>query len=169
MGVHNRIADQCFNVRRLRKPQDGLFTGTVDGYDTSNNTYRITFDRTGLGTHSIPDHDVLSTQPPETMPLTTFTSRGRPRPPAATAAGAAAAAAAAAAAGHHQQFGLQQHHLLGSPYSGGSPLRSSSFLGSSMVAFSPQLANDPLLGGLSPKGKVSTLTILLLVPFPTLS
>ncbi len=26
---------------RLRKPQDGLFMGTVDAYDTSNNTYRI--------------------------------------------------------------------------------------------------------------------------------
>ena len=26
---------------RLRKPQDGLFMGVVDAYDTSNNTYRI--------------------------------------------------------------------------------------------------------------------------------
>ncbi len=47
-----------FFVFRLRKPQDGLFTGTVDAYDTSNNTYRITFDRVGLGTHSIPDIEV---------------------------------------------------------------------------------------------------------------
>jgi len=44
---------------RLRKPQDGLFTGTIEGVDTSNNTYRITFDRPGLGTHSIPDYEVL--------------------------------------------------------------------------------------------------------------
>jgi len=44
---------------RLRRPQDGLFTGTIDGVDTSNNTYRITFDRAGLGTHSIPDYEVL--------------------------------------------------------------------------------------------------------------
>jgi len=44
---------------RLRRPQDGLFTGTIEGVDTSNNTYRITFDRTGLGTHSIPDYEVL--------------------------------------------------------------------------------------------------------------
>ena len=34
---------------RLRKPQDGLFMGTVDAYDTSNNTYRIRFDREALG------------------------------------------------------------------------------------------------------------------------
>lgn len=44
---------------RLRKPQDGLFTGTIEAVDTSNNTYRITFDRPGLGTHSIPDYEVL--------------------------------------------------------------------------------------------------------------
>lgn len=44
---------------RLRKPQDGLFTGTVDAVDTSNNTYRITFERPGLGTHSVPDYEVL--------------------------------------------------------------------------------------------------------------
>ncbi len=44
---------------RLRKPQDGLFTGVIDALDTVNNTYRITFDRPGLGTHSIPDSEVL--------------------------------------------------------------------------------------------------------------
>ena len=54
---------------RLRRPQDGLFTGTVDGFDTSNNTYRITFDRQGLGTHSISDYEVLSNETPETLTL----------------------------------------------------------------------------------------------------
>ncbi|XP_017779988.1 PREDICTED: protein lin-9 homolog [Nicrophorus vespilloides] len=54
---------------RLRKPQDGLFTGSIDAVDTSNNTYRITFERAGLGTHSVPDYEVLSNEPPETMPL----------------------------------------------------------------------------------------------------
>lgn len=44
---------------RLRRPQDGIFTGTIEGVDTSNNTYRINFDRPGLGTHSIPDSEVL--------------------------------------------------------------------------------------------------------------
>jgi len=44
---------------RLRKPQDGLFNGSIDAVDTSNNTYRITFERTGLGTHSVPDYEVL--------------------------------------------------------------------------------------------------------------
>jgi len=44
---------------RLRKPQDGLFNGSIDAVDTSNNTYRITFERNGLGTHSVPDYEVL--------------------------------------------------------------------------------------------------------------
>lgn len=44
---------------RLRRPQDGLFSGSIDAVDTSNNTYRITFERQGLGTHSIPDYEVL--------------------------------------------------------------------------------------------------------------
>lgn len=43
---------------RLRRPQDGLFTGVIDALDTVNNTYRITFDRPGLGIHSVPDYEV---------------------------------------------------------------------------------------------------------------
>lgn len=31
----------------------------IDAVDTSDNTYRITFDRHGIGTHSIPDYEVL--------------------------------------------------------------------------------------------------------------
>lgn len=48
-----------FILARLRKPQDGLFTGVVDALDTVTNSYRITFDRPGIGTHSIPDYEVL--------------------------------------------------------------------------------------------------------------
>ncbi|XP_034234942.1 protein lin-9 homolog [Thrips palmi] len=65
---------------RLRKPQDGLFTGSIDAVDTSNNTYRITFERPGLGTHSVPDYEVLSTEAPETISLSSFASKFRPRP-----------------------------------------------------------------------------------------
>ncbi|XP_058804343.1 protein lin-9 homolog isoform X2 [Phymastichus coffea] len=64
---------------RLRKPQDGLFTGSIDAVDTSNNTYRITFERAGLGTHSVPDYEVLSNEPPETISLASFTHKFRPR------------------------------------------------------------------------------------------
>ena len=65
---------------RLRIPQDGLFTGVVAAVDISNSTYRITFDRQGLGTHSIPDFEVLSTDPPDLMPLSSFLSKSRHRP-----------------------------------------------------------------------------------------
>ncbi|KAK9695071.1 dirp [Popillia japonica] len=64
---------------RLRKPQDGLFTGSIDAVDTSNNTYRITFERQGLGTHSVPDYEVLSNEPPETMTISNFQNKFRPR------------------------------------------------------------------------------------------
>lgn len=64
---------------RLRKPQDGLFTGSIDAVDTSNNTYRITFERQGLGTHSVPDYEVLSNEPPETITVSSFAQKFRPR------------------------------------------------------------------------------------------
>jgi len=47
------------HAARLRKPHDGLFSGTIDALDTVNNTYRITFDRVGFGTYSVPDIDVV--------------------------------------------------------------------------------------------------------------
>lgn len=64
---------------RLRKPQDGLFTGSIDAVDTSNNTYRITFERQGLGTHSVPDYEVLSNEPPETMTISNVQTKHRSR------------------------------------------------------------------------------------------
>lgn len=44
---------------RLRGVHDGLFTGQIAAVDTYNATYRVTFDRAGLGTHTIPDYEVL--------------------------------------------------------------------------------------------------------------
>ena len=110
---------------RLRKPQDGLFMGTVDAYDTSNNTYRIRFDRAGLGgTHSVRDEEVLSVEDPEFVPLTSFMqrvirTRAQPTP---------------------QPY----NSVFVSPVKGGANYGS----------FSPQLANDPLLSGSTPRGKV---------------
>ncbi|XP_069943963.1 protein lin-9 homolog isoform X2 [Cherax quadricarinatus] len=66
---------------RIRKPENGLYTGVIDAVDTSDNTYRITFDRHGIGTHSIPDYEVLSSEVAEIMPLSSFSQKFRPRPP----------------------------------------------------------------------------------------
>ncbi|CAG2164811.1 unnamed protein product [Oppiella nova] len=65
----------------LRKPQDGLFTGVIDAVDATNGTYRLTFDRSGIGTHSMPDYEVLSNDTPEFIPLNSFQTKVRPRLP----------------------------------------------------------------------------------------
>ncbi|XP_069464786.1 protein lin-9 homolog isoform X2 [Ambystoma mexicanum] len=63
---------------RLRGLHDGLFTGQIDAVDTLNSTYRVTFDRSGLGTHTVPDYEVLSNEPHETMPISAFGQKQRP-------------------------------------------------------------------------------------------
>ncbi|KAK2157342.1 hypothetical protein LSH36_193g07037 [Paralvinella palmiformis] len=63
---------------RLRSPQDGLFTGVVDAIDTATSNYRISFDRANLGSHSVRDIEVLSSEPQETMPLSSFVNKQRP-------------------------------------------------------------------------------------------
>lgn len=60
---------------------DGLFNGTIEALDVSNNTYRIHFDKPGLGTHSVPDFEVCSNQPPETISKNLLLQMCRPRIP----------------------------------------------------------------------------------------
>lgn len=60
---------------------DGLFNGTIEALDVSNNTYRIHFDKPGLGTHSVPDYEVCSNQPPETISKNLLLQMCRPRIP----------------------------------------------------------------------------------------
>jgi len=60
---------------RLREPQDGLFMGRVDAVDPSNHSYRINFDRPEIGTHSIPDTEVLSVEPPDSIPLSSYLNK----------------------------------------------------------------------------------------------
>lgn len=64
---------------RLRRPQDGLFTGTVEAIDPISNSYKIHFDRPGLGTYPIPDYEVCATDAPETLNLATITQNFRPK------------------------------------------------------------------------------------------
>lgn len=65
----------------LHKPHDGLFTGTIDAVDTASHGYRITFDKSSIGTHTVPDYEVLSNEPPEFLPLNSFQTRIKPRMP----------------------------------------------------------------------------------------
>lgn len=63
---------------RLRSPQDGIFAGTVAAYDSLNAMYRVTFERIGLGTHAIPDYEIVSENFHEMLPLHSFTKDFRP-------------------------------------------------------------------------------------------
>ncbi|XP_075158270.1 myb-interacting protein 130 [Haematobia irritans] len=63
---------------RLRVPQDGIFSGTVDAFDSLASSYRVTFDRPGLGTHSIPDYEIVSENFNEMLPLQSITKDFRP-------------------------------------------------------------------------------------------
>ena len=83
---------------------------------------------------------VLSTTDPDTVPLTTFTSRPKPRPVAVKeekliGAGAGQGALASGLVMPAAQYG------------GMSPVK--------YGLYSPGLSNDPLLSGSTPRGKVS--------------
>lgn len=62
---------------RLRQPQDGLFTGVIAAVDSITHNYRVTFDRQGLGTHTVPDFELMSMTPIETIPITNLTQNIR--------------------------------------------------------------------------------------------
>lgn len=63
------------------EPHDGLHTGVIDAVDTANHGYRITFDKSEVGTQTVPDYEVVSNDPPEFLPLNSFQTRIKPRMP----------------------------------------------------------------------------------------
>lgn len=58
---------------RLRTPQDGLFTGTVEGLVHKSHSYRIAFERQGIGSQEIPDYEVMSAENVDTIVLSKIT------------------------------------------------------------------------------------------------
>jgi len=58
---------------RLRKPQDGLFTGTIDGLVHKSHSYRIVFERQGIGSQEIPDYEVMASEFQDTLNLNKLT------------------------------------------------------------------------------------------------
>lgn len=44
----------------------------MDAIDTLNHSYRVTFDKSSLGTRTVPDYEVLSIEPQETIPLSAY-------------------------------------------------------------------------------------------------
>lgn len=64
---------------RLHVPQSGIFTGQIDAVDSTTSIYRVKFDIPDLGTHSILDIDIQSNEHEETMPLSAFAIKERPK------------------------------------------------------------------------------------------
>lgn len=64
---------------RLHEPQSGIFTGQIDAVDSTTSTYRVKFDIPDLGTHSIMDIDIQSNEREETMPISSFALKERPK------------------------------------------------------------------------------------------
>lgn len=62
---------------RLRQPQDGIFTGTIEAIYSMSSEYRVAFDRPGLGTHSVPDYEILATDTVDTIPVQSITQNFR--------------------------------------------------------------------------------------------
>nr|CAG4634685.1 EOG090X03EV [Alona affinis] len=125
---------------RLREPQDGLFVGQIDAVDTSNNTYRITFDRQGLGTHSVPDYEVLSNDVVDMISISSLAQRFRPRPAVLPPTPALASATPS-----QQQQQSSTTNLLTSTLALAATLGSSR--SSSSQGDSSSLVGDPILGG----------------------
>lgn len=64
---------------RLREPHDGIFTGNIVAIDSMANSYRVLFDRSGLGTHTIQDIDIFVGESIDTVPLSSLTQDVRPK------------------------------------------------------------------------------------------
>lgn len=54
---------------RLRYPQDGIYTGSVQVVDSVNSAYRIAFDKVGLGTHTVQDIEIFASDYAEMLPV----------------------------------------------------------------------------------------------------
>lgn len=65
---------------RLRTPQDGLFTGTVEGLVHKSHSYRVTFERQGIGSQEIPDYEVMCNDAVDGINLSKITKEFLSRP-----------------------------------------------------------------------------------------
>ncbi|XP_053659351.1 protein lin-9 homolog [Anopheles marshallii] len=58
---------------KLRSPLDGMYNGTVEGYVCEARSYRISFDRPGLGSRLVPDYEVFSMEKSDIIKLNSIT------------------------------------------------------------------------------------------------
>lgn len=65
---------------RLRTPQDGLFTGSIEGLIHKSHSYRITFERQGIGSQEIPDYEVMCCETVDAIDVSKITKEFLSRP-----------------------------------------------------------------------------------------
>lgn len=65
---------------RLRTPQDGLFTGSIEGLVHKSHSYRIAFERQGIGSQEIPDYEVMSGESVDAINVSKITKEFLSRP-----------------------------------------------------------------------------------------
>lgn len=65
------------NVGALARICDSLYFGVIEGIDTANGTYRVSFNRSDMGCLSIPDFEVASIEVPIMAPLSSFELKPR--------------------------------------------------------------------------------------------
>uniref|UniRef100_A0A182VPR9 SH3 domain-containing protein n=1 Tax=Anopheles minimus TaxID=112268 RepID=A0A182VPR9_9DIPT len=71
--ISKQISPGTKVTAKLRAPLDGMYNGTVEGYVNEAKSYRITFDRPGLGTRLVPDYEVFSMEKSDTIKLNSIT------------------------------------------------------------------------------------------------
>uniref|UniRef100_A0A182SR21 DIRP domain-containing protein n=1 Tax=Anopheles maculatus TaxID=74869 RepID=A0A182SR21_9DIPT len=72
-SISKQITPGTKVTAKLRTPYDGMYNGTVEGYVSEARSYRITFDRTGLGSRLVPDYEVFSLEKCDTIKLNSIT------------------------------------------------------------------------------------------------
>uniref|UniRef100_A0A182NDZ8 DIRP domain-containing protein n=1 Tax=Anopheles dirus TaxID=7168 RepID=A0A182NDZ8_9DIPT len=72
-SISKQIAPGTKVTVKLRSPFDGMYNGTVEAYVNDARSYKITFDRSGLGSRLVPDYEVFSMEKADKIKLNSIT------------------------------------------------------------------------------------------------
>lgn len=60
-------------------PEEGVFLGTIAAIDLVEHTYRVVFDRMNIGSQTVPDYEIKSVAPIQTVPIKAYIQTFRPK------------------------------------------------------------------------------------------
>ena len=63
----------------ITRPEEGVFLGTIAAVDPVEHTYRVVFDRSSIGSQTVPDYEIKSLKPIQTIPIRIFMQTYRPK------------------------------------------------------------------------------------------